>query len=162
MKHYLLLPFAFVLSAAALSCAHSDKPCDIEVDMKVAPDKMGDSIAAAYGCEQAANTIVEWLASDSPAELSDAQQLTQRIAYAYGDSMPRFLNAIDSISTTLTPERRVRLLLRTCPPEYLGHLVRQDPNDSVLVPIIERVLAPTPDKLVQFRRGYQISSSQHN
>jgi hypothetical protein len=52
--------------------------------------------------------------------------------------------------------------LRTCPPEYLGHLVRQDPNDSVLVPIIERVLAPTPDKLVQFRRGYQISSSQHN
>lgn len=157
MKPYRLFPFAVAVCAALASCAHSGKPCAINVDMQIAPDKMGDSIAAAYGCEQAARTIVEWLASDAPAELPYAQKLTQRIAYSYGDSMPHFLHAIDSISTTLTPERRVRLLLRTCEPEYLGHLVHQDPNDSLLVPMIERVLAVTPDKLARFRRGYQNS-----
>lgn len=159
MKPYRLFPFAVAVCAAVASCAHGGKPCAIEVDMQVAPEVMGDSIAAVYGCEQAAATIVQWLASDAPAELPYAQKLTQRIAHAYADSMPRFLNAIDSISATLAPERRVRLLLRTCEPEYLGHLVRQDPNDSLLVPMIERVLAVTPDKLARFRRGYQISTS---
>lgn len=116
---------------------------------------MGDSIAANLSCHEAAASIVQWLASDRPAELAYARQLTQTVAFAYGDSMPKFLNAIDSVSTTLTPERRARVLLRTCEPEYLGRLVSQDPNDSILVPIIERVLAVNPEQLARFRRGYQ-------
>lgn len=155
MKSYRLLSVAAVICAAIVSCVSGDKHCAVEVDMNVPVEKMGDSIASHMGCETAANSIVEWLASDRPAELPYAQKLTQRVAYAYGDSMPKFLNAIDSISATLSPERRVKLLLRTCEPEYLGHLVRNDPNDSILVPMIERVLALDPEKLARFRRGYK-------
>lgn len=155
MKPLRLLPAAAAICIAIASCAHSDAPCTVEVDMNIPAKTMGDSIAANLPCINAAQSIVEWLASDRPATLDYARQLTQTVAYAYGDSMPKFLNAIDSVSTTLTPERRVRVLLRTCEPEYLGHLVRQDPNDSILVPIIERVLAISPENLARFRRGYQ-------
>lgn len=154
MKTYRLLP-VLAIFIAIVSCGHSDAPCAVEVDMEIPAQTMGDSIAANMGCVNAAQTIVEWLASDRPANRTYAMQLTQRVAYAYADSMPRFLNAIDSVSTTLTPERRAKVLLRTCDPEYLGHLVSQDPNDSILVPIIKRVLALSPNDLARFRRGYQ-------
>ena len=152
-----------LIAAAALclaACSNTPRHCAVEIDTSIPAETLGDSISRTLSCAQAATSIVEWMSGDEEISMPYARKLTQTIAYAYGDSLPRFLHAIDSVGEQLPPKRRARMLIRSCEPEYLGHLVALDPNDSKLVPIIESQLASQPTALALFRRGYQAEKSK--
>lgn len=151
-KHFMIVSMLAGVSLCA--CGSHDSANCIAVDPAVPAETMADSLSANLSCFASAESVVEWLGSDRDFSLEYAKALTQRTAYNYGDSMGVFLQAIDTLCAQLPPVERVKTLVRICEPQRLGFMVREDKDEAMIVPMIERAYSADSSKLAAFRSTY--------
>ena len=108
---------------------------------------------------EAAEALVGWLKSASPADRDFARSLTRELMSIYdSDSLGRtrgFVRSLDSIRSTLSPEELAHVYVVSTKPWRLGAIMRADNADDTLLQAIESDYADDPEALEAFRQGYR-------
>lgn len=142
-----------MLSAMLAGCSSTPT-----IDPERPADRQAQRLAEA-GTTEAAEALVGWLKSASPADRDFARSLTRELMSIYdSDSLGRtldFVRSLDSIRSTLSPEELAHVYVVSTKPWRLGAIMRADNADDTLLQAIESDYADDPEALEAFRQGYR-------
>lgn len=139
-----------VLSAGLFqSCGSGHSASDINPDSSAV--LQARHIAASMPPRKAADALISWMETATPAQGQFARELSRELVDAYSDSADIFIAAIDSIKDALPLSRQVHLFIVATRPARLGRMMNTDPDRDQLIPLIEEAYGTDTVALRAFR-----------